>query len=45
MFKLNLYMSLSVTKVSYFMANKEFQTNSFYDFFASQIPFDMYDSV
>ncbi len=27
MYKLNLYMSVSVFKVSYFMANKEFQTN------------------
>ncbi len=26
MYKLNLYMSLSVFKVSYFMVNKEFQT-------------------
>ncbi len=27
MYKLNLYISLSVFKVSYFMANNEFQTN------------------
>ncbi len=27
MYELNLYMSLSVFKVSYFMVNKEFQTD------------------